>query len=563
MKKNSSSHIKNTSAILWIHRHHITLLLLSILCIGAFMRLNNFEYLTRFNADQVRDAKVIDQMFTGNFPLLGPKAGGTTFHLGPAFYYLEYGSALLFGHTPAGMALIVPLASIASIGLFFIFFRLFFSPFLTLGLSLLYALSFYNIRYSRFAWNPNLIPFFLFAFLILLQRTLVPDARHRLFHFGLLGVIMGIGMQLHTTLFLLMPILFVMSQGCLFFQHKNIAWRPIILTIGITILSHTPFFIFDIQNHGTNIASFFAGTEKKTEKNVSITQNILSDVHFFLIGNTYALTGIEPQKNWFKPYKLIASKDKGEILLFVFGITFFTLGTWLTIQRLQRKTLQHKQHFLWLTTATTGLLFVLFLPIAEELSVRFFIVVFFLPFLFLGLMAEYLFTHLRQHTRIAVTLITLFFLIVIAGNLRAYMQSYDLDDYTAKDSTYGGISLGEAKRITESIIKTRYNEPDKKLFIAPFEFKRSIEYLISKQEVIVADFSPKEEVSENSIVFVITENTVKEKRLAEYKFCYTVLQEERFGRFTLLTFSSQQKQCKIGIITDSPEKNMDREVSAF
>ena len=540
------------TALFWSKKHQRVLLLIAIIFAGAFFRLNDFSDLARFNADQVRDAKVVDEMFSGDFPLLGPKAGGTTFHLGPACCYVEYFSSLIFGNTPDGSVLLIPLLSVASIGLFFVFFRSYFSPALTLGLTLLYAISFYNIRYSRFGWNPNLIPFFLLAFLILLQQILLLSHKKSLFwYYALLGMVMGIGMQLHTTLFLLMPILFVLVHSFLYYKHKLFSWRPILLTMAIILLAHIPFFLSDIQNNGENIASFFTGAEKKTEKNISLKHNLLMDAKFFWQGNTYALTGIEPQKSWLSPIKLFKSQNLEEISLFLLGSGFFLFGSYLAVIRLRlaKKSLNQKQYFLWLMLATSGLLFLLFFPIAEELSLRFFIVIFFLPFLFLGLCVEYLLGILKEHSHLKMVLIGTLFILLIVSNGYRYVQVYNLDNYTERESAYGGISLGEAKRIAESIIHTHQTSPDAELFLAPFAFKRSIEYLTAKEKLKLAKFSPKK-VSENSRVFVIVLNTAREKRLAEYECCYTILKEDRFGRFTLLTLAPEQKQCKIGIITD-------------
>ncbi|KKP72503.1 MAG: hypothetical protein UR65_C0014G0016 [Candidatus Moranbacteria bacterium GW2011_GWE2_35_164] len=84
------------------------LILVIIIVIGAFLRLYDFNDLLRFNNDQVRDAQIIDAMHSGeNFPLFGPKAGGTKFNLGGAFYYLEYLSGAIFGFSPAGIAFFI------------------------------------------------------------------------------------------------------------------------------------------------------------------------------------------------------------------------------------------------------------------------------------------------------------------------------------------------------------------------------------------------------------------------------------------------------------------------
>ncbi len=135
-------------------------LILFIIAGGIFFRAYNFSSWARFNDDQIRDALVVDRMVSGEeFPIFGPKAGGTHFNLGPAFYYLEYFSALIFGNTPQSLAYPVLLFSILSIPLFYLIFKKIFNQNISLALTAVFASSFFIIKYSRFAWNMNLIPF--------------------------------------------------------------------------------------------------------------------------------------------------------------------------------------------------------------------------------------------------------------------------------------------------------------------------------------------------------------------------------------------------------------------
>ena len=140
-------------------------MLVAIIGFGFFLRSYHFSDWLHFELDQARDARIVDDGLRGDFfdlPLLGPKAGGTTLRLPPAFYYLEYWSAFVFGGTPAGIAVLGMLLSTASIGVFFLLLRRYFSLFLASSLTLLFAVSEFFVMYGRFAWNPNLIPFFLF-----------------------------------------------------------------------------------------------------------------------------------------------------------------------------------------------------------------------------------------------------------------------------------------------------------------------------------------------------------------------------------------------------------------
>src|SRR3989344_5909340 len=86
--------IKSADKHIWI--------LMAIILLGVFLRAYNFHDGLRFNADQARDATLASQVIDGGkaWPLLGPKAGGTNFRLGPIFYYFQIISGKVFGNLP-------------------------------------------------------------------------------------------------------------------------------------------------------------------------------------------------------------------------------------------------------------------------------------------------------------------------------------------------------------------------------------------------------------------------------------------------------------------------------
>jgi 4-amino-4-deoxy-L-arabinose transferase-like glycosyltransferase len=156
-------------------RWSVIFLLFVIIGFGWFLRAYHFSDWLHFELDQARDARIVDDGLRGDFwdlPLLGPKAGGTTLRLPPMFYYLEYLSARLFGGTPAGMATLSMLLSVAMLPVFFLLVRRYFSLSLSLSLTFLVAVSEFFVMYGRFAWNPNLLPFFvLFGWYSLLRAV--------------------------------------------------------------------------------------------------------------------------------------------------------------------------------------------------------------------------------------------------------------------------------------------------------------------------------------------------------------------------------------------------------
>lgn len=171
-------------------KNKLAIIFIAILALGFFLRAFKFNDWMHYQLDQARDFKVIHAAIKygpGELPLQGPKAAGnvmiksegsdiaddkTTLRLGPLFYYMEYVSALIFGDSPAGSITIILIFSFLTLPLFYIFIREFFSQKISIALMAIFSVSIFFVTYSRFGWNPNLMPFFMLAFMYsLLQVT--------------------------------------------------------------------------------------------------------------------------------------------------------------------------------------------------------------------------------------------------------------------------------------------------------------------------------------------------------------------------------------------------------
>ncbi len=553
----------------FIVTHQVAIILLTIILFGAFLRLDDFSNLARFNQDQVRDAQIIDAMAKGeSLPLLGPKAGGTTFKLGPAFYYLQYLSGIIFGFTPSGIAFFVPILAIFSIGLFYLLLRNIFSAKISLTLTFLYAISFYAIKYSRFAWNPNSIPFFLFAFILLLLPIISRKAKT--YHHLLLGLVIGIGMQLHTTMLILMPLfLFLVyfyafckdSELKINFSIKKLAksdikfkkinpvkiLKGLLVSLLIIIVLNLPFFVYDFQYEGRNIKAFFAGAGTKTEKTVSFPKKILLDTQLFAQGSTYVLTGYEPQKNWLNPIKLLRSKSLSEISLAVFSSSLLLVGAYLLYRRIRKEKDGTAKNTLLIVASFSILSFLLFLPLGNELNIRFFITLIFLPFILLGLILEKI---SQKYNKILLLALLAFILSFFFLNINTYSKTYDLENYRAPESAYGGISVGEAEKIAKFILD-KSNQAQKNPYYEKFEFSRSVVYFAQKDGVKVSAYSEKNGLPENGMLFVIAKKESLDKLLKEKNRNYEIIDSFSIGRFFVIALLPKEfAECKLGFITD-------------
>ncbi|OGG01451.1 hypothetical protein A2Z33_02860 [Candidatus Gottesmanbacteria bacterium RBG_16_52_11] len=169
--------------------------LAAVLLTAAYLRLFRIsEYMT-FLGDEGRDVLVVKRMIVDHkFTLLGPTASVGGFFLGPVYYYFMMPFLWLWRLDPAGPAVMVALFGIATVYLVYRLGREMFSDFAGFAGACLYALSPLVISYSRSSWNPNIVPFFATSLAYLLYRI---TGAARTGYFFLLGIILGIGVQLH------------------------------------------------------------------------------------------------------------------------------------------------------------------------------------------------------------------------------------------------------------------------------------------------------------------------------------------------------------------------------
>ena len=142
----------------------LILVLAVIFLIGLLLRIYHFSDWIHFELDQARDAYLIQRVMDsspGELPLLGPRAAGSFLRLGPMFYYIEYVFSVMFNNVITGSAWAVLFFSVLSLPAAFIFFKKGFSNRTSFILTAILSFSVFMVAYSRFAWNPNLLPFFI------------------------------------------------------------------------------------------------------------------------------------------------------------------------------------------------------------------------------------------------------------------------------------------------------------------------------------------------------------------------------------------------------------------
>lgn len=336
--------------------------------------------------------RVIDRAIVGDafdLPLLGPKAGGTALRLPPMFYSLEYGSALLFGDTPQGVACLVLVLSVASVAVFYFFLRRYFSWKITLGITLLFAVSEFFVMYGRFAWNPNFLPFFTLCGMYALLRAVDrEDARRGYWFFGAVCML-GIAMQFHFLAFLALPIIAV---AFLVLRRAKFSWKIWTAALCIGFVLYLPMFLNETETGFANSRAFLAAvTEKSGKEDHTLAEKFVRNVSEHALYGMVITTGFERGRfpsitleNGFD-WKCDARCDTGKwygiaAVLILVASLLILIFLWV------RESERRKSDFLLLSGIWFFVTFLLFVPLSYGIAPRFFLLSGPLFFVFIGVL---------------------------------------------------------------------------------------------------------------------------------------------------------------------------------
>ncbi len=260
--------------------YHSWLPLISVLLVGAYLRLYRIaDYLT-FLGDEGRDVLIVKRMIVdGKWTLLGPTASVGGFYMGPIYYYFMLPFLWAAKLDPVGPAIMVALFGIATILLLYRFCSEYFGRFAGLVASSLYAVSPLVIAYSRSSWNPNIVPFFstllIYICLKLIEQKKVLYALY-------IGIILGIGIQLHYTFLFLFPVVIIW----IVLYGRSVILPSVLYGLVGFIIGFSPFLAFEFRHEFTNSKGILAFVFAGKDTGFSLGHFIwnIQDVFFRLFG---------------------------------------------------------------------------------------------------------------------------------------------------------------------------------------------------------------------------------------------------------------------------------------
>lgn len=521
------------------------ILLVLIMITGSFLRLYNFSDWLHFEHDQARDLMFVSEGVTkgpADLPMLGPKASSSALRLGPAYYYMEYLSALVFGNTPTGHALFVAIFSIFSIYAMYLLLRIFFNTFISLGLTYLYSISLFFVLYSRFSWNPNILPFFVILGLYSLLKATNQKTKSPQWWFIFAVAIFTIGTQLHFIAFITLPML---VGFFLFYKKTKLTWKTWAVSLGMMLILYFPVIISEIKFKGENTKNFFYAIRNKNDAKHSLAEKIMRNVVAQSKGYALMLSGddhIATPKA--KSFLKLSSYKKPDPYGFLLVLSFFIGGLVLFIHKIYKLRNDWILMGMWFV-----LTFALFSILAYEMSPRFYLLIVPLPFIFLGIIIDFIW---NKNKKIAKAIFIVVILALTYSNFSFIAQRFsqlsraDLEilhfpaDNILKEPTR--VTLNQQQQIAKFLYE-KYQKNGYPIFVVYSDryYRQSIKHLAERLGAPIVPMSDSVYLNSNSII-ILRSASEKNQEISKYSKAYNIESKKEFGTLTIYSLIPKKEK---------------------
>lgn len=261
-------------------------LLVGTLLIGIFLRFYRLTGFITFLGDQGRDAIIVKRIIgLEHFPAIGAPTSIGQVYLGPFYYYFIAPWLFFFNSQPIGLAFGVAVFSSLYLLINYLIIKELFDKKVALISTIFLSFSAVLIDFSRFSWNPNLLPLFTLLTVYFVIKSLQTN---KWYYFALSGAFLSFCIQLHyLALFIIPPIGLIMGY---FFIENFKKTKKIIVNFSTFIfnflLFSSPLIIFDLRHQFLN-SKLFLALFKSSGTTLMSKFNSFFDSFYFL--NVYSL----------------------------------------------------------------------------------------------------------------------------------------------------------------------------------------------------------------------------------------------------------------------------------
>lgn len=235
--------------MLW--KHKALIFLAVIVSIGAFLKFYGLNDNLHFDVDEANHTSTVFNMIKNLDPVTqGPPASSDSpLYHGAYYYYVLVPATLIGWGNPIIIASFFIICSLLSIILLYFALEHFFGKRIAFATIIIYTLSYSAILYSRWIWNPNLIPFFFSLALFSLAQI---DKNKKIF-LPVLFFAVGSIAQVHVgSLFFPLVLLPIVP----FLISKNKGKKYWILAIILLVIPFLPTIYFELKNNFPLINGF-------------------------------------------------------------------------------------------------------------------------------------------------------------------------------------------------------------------------------------------------------------------------------------------------------------------
>ncbi|EKE15483.1 MAG: hypothetical protein ACD_12C00001G0001, partial [uncultured bacterium] len=226
---------------------------------GVFLRFYKLTSFTTFLGDQGRDAIVVKRILTlEHLPAIGAPTSIGQVYLGPFYYYFITPWLWFFHLNPIGLVFGVALFSSIYLLINYIIVKELFDKKIALISTIFLSFSSILIDFSRFSWNPNLLPLFTLLTVYFVIKSLKTS---KWYFFALSGAFLSFSIQLHYLSLFLIPPIGILFLALLYKKSiKQLVSRFVYLFICLFsfILFSSPLIIFDLRHDFLNSKLFLA-----------------------------------------------------------------------------------------------------------------------------------------------------------------------------------------------------------------------------------------------------------------------------------------------------------------
>jgi len=552
----------------------------AVIILGAvFLRTWNYSDWLYFKWDQGRDATMLAKAVEngpGELPLLGPRAarvGADYLRLGPAYYYFQYLPAAILNSThPTAFAYADLIMSFLAIPLLYAFSKLYFSTRNSLMITALYAFSFLVIQYSRFAWNPNSVPFFmLMTFYGMLRFAQSKKLKNQIkwlalwalgfslasqFHFYALfslTAISGIFLLRHFNLFQLKKLPANIKKA---FSKNNL--KVFGVAVGVILITNLPMIVSEIKTDASNARIFPEAVTKKTDEDKTFSEKLYRNFEEYSNFNYMMLTSFENRAG-----------KKADKLPLLIGFAVFLAGFVLSICLHRKEKNPTKKNFLFLLPVWIGVLFVITIGTSYGLRPRYFTPIFPAPFIIVGLVLVFLNKKLKNNGQIIGWMLFAIILLLNLNGVKEWFVENKLSQTQAIETKRNhilkkddGITLGQFEKAAAYILDKTKTEETKVLVWTKAEYKQPLKYLLKKQRPeIVWDFvnKSKELNGKTTMIAVNTVNGDYDSVTKDVRIHTSVLDRTQFGQLMVLELKIHPKNLPAPDPEDEQKLDYDEE----